>query len=127
MSRVVFVILDSDFVARLAAQGHAVGFAPTAKVGHIVHKQQTSWHWIHRRFFRHSRSMFMAEEVRQDETTKRYQFRYPLWRIRKAMRLTACLSVAMLSFDKSRILRQSQPLTYHLGALWQAWVLRRQK
>jgi glycosyltransferase involved in cell wall biosynthesis len=118
---------DSDFVARLSAEGHAVGFAPTAKVGHIVHRHQTSWHWIHRRFFRHSRSIFMAEDVRRDEATKRYLVRYPWWRIRKAARLAACLLAAAVSFDKNRILRQSQPLAYHLGALWQASVLLRRK
>lgn len=118
---------DSDFVTRLSNQGHAIGFAPTARVGHIVHRYQTSWHWIHRRFFRHSRSMFMLEDVRRDEASKRYVFRYPLWRIRKAARLAFCLLPAMISLDKKRILRQSQPLAYHLGALWQAWVLLRQR
>jgi glycosyltransferase involved in cell wall biosynthesis len=114
---------DTDFVKRLWTQGHAVGFAPTARVRHIIHKHQLSWHWIYKRFFRHGRSMFMLEDVRLDESSKRLLFRYPRWRIWRALLSTFRLTIAAFRLDGARILQHSHALANDLGALWQASVL----
>ena len=114
---------DSDLVTRLAEAGHKVGFAPTARVRHIVQKSQMSWRWIHRRFIRHGRTQFMAEDVRWDAATHRPVFRFPWWRISKSMESLVHLTLAALRRDAAALSRQSRILSYHLGALSQAWSL----
>ena len=114
---------DSDFVTRLAQAGHKVGFAPKARVRHIVQKSQMSWRWVHRRFIRHGRTQFMAEDVRWEANSDRPIFRFPWWRISKSVESVLHLTLAALRRDKTDLSRQSRILSYHLGALSQAWSL----
>jgi GT2 family glycosyltransferase len=118
---------DSDMVRRLAAAGHKVCFTPRARVHHIIHPEQTSWSWMHRRFFRHGRTMFMLDDVRWDARSKRYEFRFPWNRVRTAAGSAVHLLLAIPTFDKKKMIRQSQPLAYDLGALSQALALCRSK
>jgi glycosyltransferase involved in cell wall biosynthesis len=115
---------DSDFVQRLWASGVGVGFAPTARVGHIIHKEQVSWWWMQRRFFRHGRTMFMLDEVRHQDG--RPQFRFPRWRIARALLLAAKAAWAAALMNRVRAFALSRALAYDLGALKQAWLLSRQ-
>jgi len=48
---------ETDFVDRAARDGFALGFAPKARVGHIVSPRQVQAGWLVRRFYRHGRSM----------------------------------------------------------------------
>lgn len=114
---------DSDFVRRLAAKGHKVGFAPKARVRHIVHQNQVSWWWIQRRLFRHGRTMFMLEDVHEDEASRQLVFRFPWWRLRAAAGLALRLLILVPSRDKARIFRQALDLAYALGATSQALTL----
>ncbi len=111
---------DSDFVRRLAAAGHKVGFAPNARVGHIIHQEQVSWWWIQRRLFRHGRTMFMLENVRRDEASGRLVIQFP-WRqfgagLRSGLRLLALTPGG----DKARMFPQALDASYALGAVSQA-------
>lgn len=114
---------DSDFVRRLWTEGHKVGFAPSARVRHIVQKHQMSWRWIHRRFIRHGRTIFMLEDVRRDEESNRLVFRFPWWRLGKSVTSALHLLMAAPSRDRVRIFRQSRILAYDLGAISQALTL----
>ncbi len=118
---------DSDFVKRLWTQGHRVGFAPNARVRHIVHQDQTSWSWIQRRFLRHGRTMFMLEEMRLDEVSNRPAFRFPWWRLRRGAESALRLLMAAPSGNRARIYQQSKALAYDLGAISQALTLLRQQ
>jgi glycosyltransferase involved in cell wall biosynthesis len=118
---------DSEFIRRAWAHGHKVGFAPNARVRHIVHKDQMSWRWIHHRFFRHGHTMFMLEEVREDKTSKRLEFIFPRWRIRRAATSLLKLMLAAPTLNKKRIFSLSRSMAYDLGALRQAWLLSRQE
>lgn len=111
---------DSDFVRRLWAKGHKVGFAPNARVRHIVHKDQMSWYWIQRRFIRHGRTMFMLDDVRRDETSNRLVFRFPWWRLRRGAESVLRLLMVAPSRDRARIFQHSRALAYDLGAISQA-------
>ncbi len=117
---------DSEFVRRTWESGFRTGFAPHARVRHIIHKEQMSWRWIHRRFFRHGRTMFMFEEVRQDKISKRLDFSFPRWRIRRAAATFLQLLLVAPSLNRERIFKRSRSLAYDLGALRQAWILSRQ-
>jgi glycosyltransferase involved in cell wall biosynthesis len=115
---------DSDFVRRLAAAGHKVGFAPRARVRHIVHKHQTSWWWMQRRFFRHGRTMFVFDDVRRDAASGALQFDFPRWRIRRAGLLMLKLLLAAATMNHARLFMLSRALAYDLGALKQARLMR---
>jgi len=111
---------DAEFVRRASEHGHKVGFAPRARVRHIVQKDQMSLRWMHHRFFRHGRTMFMLEEVREDAVTKRLDFIFPRWRIRRVITNLLKLLASMPCGNKARILGYTRALAYDLGALRQA-------
>ena len=118
---------DSEFVRRAWDDGYKIGFAPHSRVRHIIHKEQMTWRWIHHRFFRHGRTMFMFEEVRENESTKKLEFAFPRWRIRRALGSFLSLVPAALLLDKARMFRHSRQLAYDLGAVRQAIILREQE
>lgn len=114
---------DADLVRRLASQGLKVGFAPTAVVRHIIHRRQVSLGWMQKRFFRHGRTMFMAEDVRQD--ADRLVFAFPWQRMLRALRSMGRLVLASPGGDKAEMFRQMTTISYDLGAIKQALVLSR--
>jgi len=109
---------DSDFVRRVAAAGHRIGFAPTARVGHIVHADQTRWWWIQGRFFRHGRGMFVFDEASQV---------FPRWRVRRAAGLALKIVTQAALGQRSSLFMSARALAYDLGALKQATLLRRRE
>lgn len=117
---------DSEFVRRAYTHGLTIGFAPTARVRHIIHEKQLSWRWMHHRFFRHGRTMFLFEEVRQNEATGALEFDFPRWRIRRVASSLIKLTFVSLSLNWGRTLAHSRTLAYDLGALRQACILRRE-
>lgn len=117
---------DADFARRLWATGAGVGFAPTAVVRHIVHREQTSWWWIQKRFLRHGRTMFMLDDVRHDAQSGRLEFSFPRWRIRRAAGLIAKLALAGLTWNRAQMFTLCRRLAYEVGALQQARALSRQ-
>jgi GT2 family glycosyltransferase len=118
---------DSEFVRRASEAGYRIGFAPQARVRHIIHKEQMSWRWMHHRFFRHGRTMFLFEEGRENKTTGELEFAFPRWRIRRAAASLLHFILAAPSFDRGRLFKHSRALAYDLGAIRQAMILRRQK
>ncbi|MGZ5920809.1 MAG: glycosyltransferase [Rhizomicrobium sp.] len=118
---------DSEFVRRAWAHGHKVGFAPHARVRHIVHKEQMSWRWMQHRFFRHGHTMFMLEDVRENKDTKRLEFVFPRWRIRRVAVSLLKLLLAAASLNRQGIFSHCRSMAYDLGALQQARILSRQE
>ena len=59
---------DTDFVMQVAKGGAPLGFAPTARVRHIVNKNQVIWCWILFRFYRHGQSMYYFEFLSKSES-----------------------------------------------------------
>ena len=114
---------DSDLVRRLARHGHKVGFAPKAVVRHIIHHRQVSIGWMQKRFFRHGRTMFMAEDVRQD--ADRLVFAFPWRKMQSAVRSMGCLLLIWPVRNKAEMFRRMTTISYDLGAIKQALVLSR--
>jgi GT2 family glycosyltransferase len=109
---------DADFVRRLGAAGQKVGFAPTARVRHIIHPEQKSWRWIQNRFFRIGRTMFMLEDVKPGKDGP--VFRIPYWRFRRTPSLLWRMFLSRVRGDRKALFAQAQILANDLGAIWQA-------
>lgn len=109
---------DADFVRRLGDAGYKVGFAPTARVRHIIHPEQKSWRWIQNRFFRIGRTEFMLEDVKSGKHGPVFQF--PYWRFRRAAGLIPRMMVSRLRGDQATLFAQARTLAYDLGAVRQA-------
>lgn len=118
---------DTDFAWRLARAGHKVGFAPRARVRHIIDPSQLSLRWMQRRFMRHARCMFMLEDVQTDPISQRPSFRFPWWRIRRAAGSALRLLVEAPRADKSRAFDRTIAITYDIGAVSQAISLLRRR
>ena len=110
---------ETDFVKRAANRGAVLGFAPTAKVRHIVDRTQVTWRWMLRRFYRHGRTMYLSETASRSAALPciagipRYLFR----RIAEQILL---LPVALTSCNKMRIMTVLRTIAYDLGAAHQA-------
>lgn len=109
---------DADFVRRLGAAGHKVGFAPMARVRHIIHPEQKSWRWIQNRFFRMGRTLFMLEDVTPGANGPVFQF--PYWRIRRAGELLVRMLLSRVRGDKAAAFALARSFAYDLGAIRQA-------
>jgi glycosyltransferase involved in cell wall biosynthesis len=105
---------DTEFVRQAGAMGFKVGFAPSARIGHIIHRHQTSWRWIHRRFFRHGHTAFLQAQARGEATG------FPWRQIRGATGSALRYLLALGGRDKANAFRQSRALAYDLGAIHQA-------
>jgi hypothetical protein len=110
---------DADFVTRLSRVGHKVGFSPKSRLRHIIHPQQTSWRWMHKRFFRDGRAKFMLMDVRFSEEKNRFLFEFP-WRSFRTATGSALRLLLVLGGDGRRAFKQSYALMYDLGTLRQA-------
>ncbi len=115
---------DTAFVRTAFEKGHRVGFTPAARLRHIIHRQQTSWLWIHRRFLRYGSAVAWAE-AHENQTAARPAF--PRWRLRQATVILMRLAGAAGRFDRNKMFEQSRQLAYHLGAVRQAMILRAQR
>src|SRR5690606_8824357 len=101
------------------------GFTPKARVGHIIDRRQVSISWMQKRFFRHGRTMFMAEDVRHD--AGRLVFVFPWRRMLNATGSTARLAFGWVARNKAEMFRQMTAISYDLGAIKQALVLSRSR
>jgi glycosyltransferase involved in cell wall biosynthesis len=117
---------DSDFIRRLVKAGHGVGFAPNAVVRHIIQEEQMSWWWMQRRFFRHGRTMFMFEAEERGARTTDERTAFPRWRIRRAAATALKFLLVAPRRDRGRTFALARSLAYDLGALKQAWLMRRE-
>jgi len=105
---------DTEFVRQASAIGFKVAFAPKARVGHIVHRNQTSWRWIHHRFYRHGHTAFLQAQA-HGETP-----RFPWAKLRSALGSAFRYLIAWIGNDKAGAFKQSRALAYDLGAIHQA-------
>ncbi len=115
---------DSDFVRRVAAAGHKIGFAPTARVGHIVNADQTRWWWMQRRFFRYGQTMYLLDYVDRGEDGAPTSIRPTRWRLRRVLERTCKLTLAIVRADSNSQFSLCQAIAYDLGAIKQGWLLR---
>jgi GT2 family glycosyltransferase len=106
---------DTEFVRRLGASGLQIGFAPKARIHHIIHAHQTSWRWIHRRFFRHGRTVFLQARARGEMAG------FPWRPVRGVPGSSLRWLLALARNDKTEAFRQSRALAYDLGAIRQAF------
>jgi glycosyltransferase involved in cell wall biosynthesis len=115
---------DSEFVRRIAAMGIKPGFAPTARVRHIVQRHQVARLWMLRRFYRYGHTYHYFDRLDHPIAgatiagIPRYMFRRVATR---ALRLPFVL----LTFDEFRIISHLRLLAYDLGAMHQARVMAR--
>lgn len=112
---------DADFVRRLGGAGYKVGFAPTARIRHIIHPEQKSWRWIQNRFFRIGRTEFMLEDVTPGKDGPEFQF--PYWRFRRVAGLLSRMLLSRVKGDQTALFAQARSLAYDLGAIRQAAAL----
>lgn len=114
---------DTDFVRRLAARGYKVGFAPKARVRHIVQQQQTTWRWILRRCYRHgkyTRAMSGKNYTRSSSSSASRNRPFPKWLFQRLAKRSLALPIAILSFNSQRVFRQLKLVAYDLGSIKQA-------
>lgn len=112
---------DSEFVARLGRQGYKVGFAPDARVLHIINQEQLSWRWMFHRFLRHGRAEFMQSQESKGKDPEGLKIAFPYWRIRRTATTLLKLPGVALTLDRRRIFEKIRLLALDLGALGQAW------
>ncbi|HEY4274800.1 MAG TPA: glycosyltransferase [Rhizomicrobium sp.] len=105
---------DTEFVRQAGAKGFKVAFAPGARIGHIIHRHQTSWRWIHHRFFRHGHTAFLQAQARGEVSG------FPWSRIRGALGSSIRYLLARAGNDKKSAFKQSRAFAYDLGAIHQA-------
>ena len=110
---------DTEFVRQQSALGYRVGFTPNARTRHIIRRHQTSWRWIHHRFFRHGRAAFMMMKM-LDMAAGRPVPRFPWHRLLEASGSAMRLLVSLGKSDKEGAFQQSQALAHDLGAIRQA-------
>jgi glycosyltransferase involved in cell wall biosynthesis len=111
---------DTDFVKRLGTRGYGVGFAPRARLRHMIHAHQMSRGWIRHRFHRHGRAVFMLLHARWDAGAKEFRFEFPWPRFKAALGSSLRLLLAMAKGDKKNTFRQSHGLIYDIAAIEQA-------
>ncbi len=117
---------ETDFVIRAASGGALLGFAPTARVRHIVNRSQVTWRWMLRRFYRHGRTLYYCETASRIAAfpciagIPRYLFR----RIAEQVLL---LPVALASGKKKRIMALLRTIAYDLGAAYQAKLMAKER
>jgi len=117
---------DTELVRRLASHEHKVCFTPNARVRHIIHKHQTSWTWIHKRFFRHGHTLFHLTHVSWHRESGP-AFAFPWRRLWTALGSFFRLLFAAVTLNKVMAFKQSHGLAYDLGAVSEAFQLYRQK
>jgi glycosyltransferase involved in cell wall biosynthesis len=106
---------DTEFVRQLGASGLQIGFAPKARLRHIIHPHQTSWRWIHRRFYRHGRTTFLQARARGEPAG------FPWRSLRGLLGSGLRWLLALARNDRTDAFRQSRALAYDLGAIRQAF------
>jgi glycosyltransferase involved in cell wall biosynthesis len=113
---------ETDFFNRLEAQGHKACFAPKAVVRHLVQKEQVSWRWMIRRFYRHGRTMHLSH-LRNRRTVEPEIFQVPRWAIRRFVESLLRLPFVALMLDEARLFSHLRTMAYDLGTIGQARIL----
>lgn len=117
---------DTNFVRTAFERGHRVGFTPAARLRHIIHGNQTSWLWIMRRFFRYGSAVAWAE-ANENQSAGGRGPAFPRWRVRQVAAGLLNFGEAAVRLDRKKMFEETRQQAYHLGAIKQALILRRQK
>lgn len=115
---------ETEFVARLAKNGYRMRFASGPRVEHLVNARQVRWRWILRRFYRHGRTLFYFDAIRQGRDLPQV-FGVPRYLLRRLAGRAVRTPVVLLSFRQERIVSQLRDIAYDLGAASQARRMRK--
>lgn len=110
---------ETDFVMQVAKGGAPLGFAPTARVQHIVNKKQVTWRWILSRFYRHGRTMYYFKQTSQPEFPPAI-FGMPRYIVRRLAESVVIMVFVLMTFNRRRFVTLLRSAAYDLGALYQA-------
>jgi glycosyltransferase involved in cell wall biosynthesis len=114
---------ETDFVDRAVASGSSLGFAPTARVRHIVSRTQVTWRWILYRFYRHGRTMyFLDQQSKRDPMPTMWGA--PRYLARRLTENAVKLPFVLLTCSPKRLLGHLRLMAYDLGAFHQAREMR---
>lgn len=105
---------DTEFVRLLASRGKRVGFAPRARLYHIVHRYQMTWRWVLERCYRHGRRQFIVHGDAQGRTG------FPKWRVRRVAQCAASLPLVALNSDEKDLFVHLKRMAYDLANVRQA-------
>jgi len=117
---------ETAFLERAVDQGFKVGFAPKARVRHIVGTHQVRWWWMLRRFYRHGRTTFILGPGRSRNSVPTL-FGIPRYLVKRIALYSAGLPAVAMSFDALKLMSRLRLIAYDLGAARQARVLTRSK
>ena len=110
---------ETDFVVRAVGRGAILGFAPTARVRHLVDRSQVNWRWILRRFYRHGRTLYFHEAASRTVGFPCIAG-IPRFLVRRIAEQVLLAPVALASGDKKRIMTVLRAIAYDLGTAHQA-------
>ena len=110
---------ETDFVDRARKAGSSIGFAPSARVRHIVNKTQITWRWILKRFYRHGRTIYFLENAPGSRQSPKL-FGAPRYLFRRLLTLTINVPWVLMTFNRARLLAHLRLIAYDLGAVHQA-------
>lgn len=117
---------DTDFGDRIQRAGFTVGFAPTARIAHIIGRECVSRRWMLRRFYRDGcTDAYFDEKSGNIRATK--VLGVPRYLIRRIIERFVKAFLAGITFDDFAIVSQLRLLAYDLGAFSQSWRMARKR
>jgi glycosyltransferase involved in cell wall biosynthesis len=114
---------DSEFVERLVSGGARAYFVAPARVQHLIHRDQVTWRWIMRRFYRLARGDLARGALRYGANVPTV-LRIPRFLIRRIAGDAVSLPIALASRDRRRLAARCRTLAYNLGLAAQARAIR---
>ena len=117
---------ESDFVRRVARAGYKVGFAPTARVHHVVGCEQVRWKWMLRRFFRSGKSHSFIE-LKEQPLSVPSLFGAPRFLIRQFLAHVPATLVAIFVASRPAMFAQMKILAFDFGRIYQARVMAKER
>jgi len=110
---------ETEFVDRVVAAGTRAGFAPAARVRHIVQKHQVTMRWMLNRFYRHGRTMYFLDRLRV-ATHAPSIGGIPRYLIRRIVTRCLLLPFALASLSSFRVVTTLRLIAYDFGAASQS-------
>jgi GT2 family glycosyltransferase len=110
---------ETEFVGRVVAAGTRAGFAPAARVRHIVQRHQVTLKWMLNRFYRHGRTMYLLDRLRGAPHAPSIGG-IPRYLIRRIITRCLLLPLTAARFNAFRIVKTLRLIAYDFGAARQS-------
>jgi glycosyltransferase involved in cell wall biosynthesis len=110
---------ETEFIARMARQGHKMCFLPRARVRHIVQKSQLKWRWMLKRCYRHGRTMFAFEKMESGREFPQL-LGVPRYLVRRVGERVLTLPFVALRLSPFVLFAHLRGVAYDLGAIREA-------